>query len=58
MGAIYQEIGWRWAVFSAVWNTGLGWCAAVVFYQAARFERAPAIALFWIGACLAGCSRP
>jgi ferrous iron transport protein B len=54
MGAIYQEIGWRWTVFSAVWNTGLGWCAAVIFYQAVRFERAPATALFWIGACLAG----
>lgn len=32
MGAIYQEIGWRWTVFSAVWNTGLGWCASVIFY--------------------------
>ncbi|MGE0194901.1 MAG: Fe(2+) transporter permease subunit FeoB [Methylocystis sp.] len=53
MGAIYQEIGWRWTAFSAVWNTGLGWCASVIFYQTMRFERAPATAAFWIGACLA-----
>ncbi len=53
MGAIYQEIGWRWAVFAAGWTTGLGWCAATVFYQAARFERNPATATFWIAFCLA-----
>jgi ferrous iron transport protein B len=53
MGAIYQEIGWRWTVFSAVWNTGLGWCASVIFYQAMRFERAPTTAALWIGASLA-----
>jgi len=53
MGAIYQEIGGRWAVFAAAWTTGLGWCAAVVFYQAARFDRAPGTASFWIALCLA-----
>lgn len=52
MGAIYQETGWRWAVFAASWTTGLGWCAAVVFYQAARFDRAPGTATFWIATCL------
>jgi ferrous iron transport protein B len=52
MGAIYQEIGWRWTAFSAAWNTGLGWCASVIFYQAMRFERAPTTAALWIGACL------
>lgn len=53
VGAIYQETGWRWTVFAACWTTGLGWCAAVVFYQAARFDRAPGTAAFWIAVCLA-----
>ncbi|MEF3365018.1 Fe(2+) transporter permease subunit FeoB [Methylocystis sp. 9N] len=53
MGAIYQEIGWRWTIFSAIWNTGIGWCAAVIFYQAARFDRSPGTSVFWIAACLA-----
>lgn len=52
MGAIYHEIGWRWAVFSAGWTTGLGWCAATVFYQVARFDRAPGLATFWIAVCI------
>ncbi|MGR7993690.1 Fe(2+) transporter permease subunit FeoB [Xanthobacter sp. ZOL 2024] len=52
VGAIYQETGWRWTAFAASWTTGLGWCAAVVFYQAARFERSPATATFWICFCL------
>jgi len=51
VGAIYQEIGWRWTLFSATWNTSLGWCAAVVFYQTMRFDRAPIAASLWIGAC-------
>jgi hypothetical protein len=33
-------------------DTGLGWCASVIFYQAMRFERAPTTAALWIGACL------
>lgn len=51
VGAIYQEIGWRWSLFSATWNTGIGWCAAVVFYQTMRFDRAPVTASLWIAAC-------
>lgn len=53
VGAIYHEVGARWTVFAALWTTGLGWCAAVVFYQAMRFDRAPATATLWIGLCLA-----
>lgn len=52
VGVTYQETGWRWTAFSATWTTGLGWCAAVVFYQTARFDRAPGTATFWIGLCL------
>ncbi|MFG1281721.1 Fe(2+) transporter permease subunit FeoB [Xanthobacter autotrophicus] len=53
MGAIYHETGWRWTAFAAAWTTGLGWCAAVMFYQAMRFDRAPGTATFWIATCLA-----
>lgn len=51
VGAIYHEIGWRWTVFAAGWTTGLGWCAATIFYQVARFGRDPATASFWIVFC-------
>lgn len=53
MGAIYQEIGWRWAAFAAVWTTGLGWSAATVFYQSVRFQAHPAGSAMLIGGCLA-----
>ncbi len=52
VGAIWQEIGTRWTVFAAAWTTGLGWCAAVLFYQIARFDRAPETASLWIAVCL------
>ncbi len=52
VGAIYHETGWRWTLFAAGWTTGLGWCAAVTFYQVARFDRAPATATFWIVLCV------
>lgn len=51
-GTIYQEVGWRWMVFAACWTTGLGWCAAVTFYQIMRFDRAPASATLWIALSL------
>ena len=53
VGTIYHEVGWRWTVFASVWTTGLGWCAAVTFYQAMRFDRDPLVASLWIGACVA-----
>ncbi|MGE4373548.1 MAG: Fe(2+) transporter permease subunit FeoB [Xanthobacter sp.] len=53
VGAIYQETGWRWTLFSASWTTGLGWCGAVLFYQAMRFGQHPESSTFWIAVCLA-----
>ncbi len=53
VSAIWQEVGTRWTLFAAAWTTGLGWCAAVTFYQIARFDRAPETATFWIVVCLA-----
>ena len=51
MGAIYQEAGRHWALFAAGWTTGIGWCAAVVFYQAARIAEAPVRGTIWIAVC-------
>ncbi len=34
-GAIKQEIGMKWAIFSAVWSTALAYIVAVLFYQIA-----------------------
>ncbi|PZA11707.1 ferrous iron transporter B [Rhodopseudomonas palustris] len=48
LGAIRHEVGLGWTVFSALWNTTLGWLVAVAFYQAAMFARDPAIATSWL----------
>jgi ferrous iron transport protein B len=53
VGAIHHEVGWRWTAFAAGWTTGLGWCAAVLSYQAMRFDRAPFTATLWIALCFA-----
>ncbi|CAK0760769.1 Fe(2(+)) transporter FeoB [Azospirillaceae bacterium] len=47
-GAINQEIGWRWTLFSAGWCTGLGYCASVIFYQSALLMTTPAAAMIRI----------
>ncbi|KJS43046.1 MAG: iron transporter FeoB [Rhodospirillaceae bacterium BRH_c57] len=51
-GAINQEIGWRWTLFSAGWTTGLGYCASVIFYQSTLIAAAPMAA----GARIVGAS--
>jgi len=50
LGTISHEAGWRWAVFSALWGTGIGYITAVVFYQTMTFARDPQTASLWIGA--------
>jgi ferrous iron transport protein B len=47
-GAIYQEVGARWAAFAVAWTTGLGYATAVVFYQAATFAADPLASSLWI----------
>lgn len=47
-GAILQETGWRWTLFSAVWGTGLGYCLSVLFYQVATFGANPLTSGLWI----------
>jgi ferrous iron transport protein B len=36
LGAMKSEFGWKWAVFSAVYQTGTAWLLAVVVYQVGR----------------------
>ena len=52
MGTIARETGRIWAVFAALWTTGLGYAAATVFYQAATFADHPVSSAAAIG-CVA-----
>ncbi len=53
IAAVYPETTAGWAVFVALWTTGLGYMTATVFYQFAVFARHPGISLAWIGGMLA-----
>jgi ferrous iron transport protein B len=53
LGAIRQEAGARWVLFSVGWNTLIGYTLSVACYQAATFARHPAGALGWLAACAA-----
>lgn len=44
MGAVYREIGGRWALFAGLWTTVLGYSTATIVYQAGRFSANPAYA--------------
>ncbi len=48
MAAMLRELHRGWAVFSALWMTGVAYATAVVFYQAATFFRHPASSIVWI----------
>jgi len=41
LATIFHELGWRWATFSMFWNTGIAYCTATLFYQAATFNEHP-----------------
>jgi ferrous iron transport protein B len=41
LATILQELGWRWATFSMLWNTGIAYCTATVFYQTVTFTDHP-----------------
>jgi ferrous iron transport protein B len=45
IAAIAREINWRWAMFSLLWNTGLAYGVAVIFYQAARLSEHPLLSV-------------
>ena len=48
IAAIYRETGPAWAVFAALWTTGLGYGAAVLTFQIGTFDRDPAHSVAWI----------
>ncbi|MDG6773791.1 Fe(2+) transporter permease subunit FeoB [Thiomicrorhabdus sp. ZW0627] len=47
-GAIKQELGWRWALYSGSWSLFLGYSVAVGFYQLANFNKHPESATIWL----------
>lgn len=49
MGAIYREVGARWALFAAVWTTAVGYCSATIVYQLGNFASDPSYASLCIG---------
>lgn len=48
MGAVYREVGTRWALFAALWTTAVGYCSATIVYQVGRFSNNPVYA----GVCI------
>lgn len=47
-GAIKQELGWRWALYSSGWSLYLGYGVAVSFYQLATFSAHPQSSAIWL----------
>jgi len=47
-GAIKQELGWKWALYSGGWSLLLGYSVAVGFYQSATFSQHPTSATIWL----------
>ncbi|MDX1351386.1 MAG: nucleoside recognition domain-containing protein, partial [Thiomicrorhabdus sp.] len=51
-GAIKQELGWRWAMYSASWSMFLGYSVSVGFYQIASYSQHPLKSLIWVSIIL------
>jgi ferrous iron transport protein B len=51
--AMLRELGWRWAVFAMLWNTGVAFCVATLFYQIATFSQNRSYATSWIAIIIA-----
>ncbi|MCK4608124.1 MAG: Fe(2+) transporter permease subunit FeoB [Gammaproteobacteria bacterium] len=41
LATMFKELGWRWATFSMLWNTGIAYSTATLFYQVATFAEHP-----------------
>ena len=52
LATMFRELDWRWASFSVLWNTGLAYGVAVVFYQIATFLKHPLSATYCIAAII------
>jgi ferrous iron transport protein B len=46
--AIMRELNRNWAVFSAIWMTGIAYGIATAFYQAATFSEHPGTSSAWL----------
>ena len=53
IGAIVREAGTPWAVFVAVWTTGVAYTASTLFYQTATYAHHPVSSALWVGGLLA-----
>ncbi|MCP4225670.1 MAG: Fe(2+) transporter permease subunit FeoB [Actinomycetia bacterium] len=54
IGAIVREAGRGWALFVALWTSGVAYYVATVFYQGATFSQHPLGSALWIGALTTG----
>jgi ferrous iron transport protein B len=50
LAAMLRELPRRWAIFSAVWTTGIAYCIAVMFYQTATFADHHWSSVLWLSA--------
>lgn len=50
IGTIWREVGTKWTIFACVWTTGIGYCLATLYYQAATFADHPVYSI----ACFIG----
>jgi ferrous iron transport protein B len=41
LATMFRELDWQWASFSVLWNTGIAYGVAVIFYQIATFFKHP-----------------
>lgn len=48
LATIARELSMAWAIFTAVWTTGLAYGAAVLFYQVATFSEHPGTSIAWL----------
>ncbi len=47
IAAIYRETNLKWALFVAIWTTGIAYTCATLFYQVAHYFENPSLAIFW-----------
>ncbi len=51
--AMLREVSRAWTVFSVIWTTGIAYCVAVLFYQAATWMHHPGSSLAWVSGIIA-----
>ena len=46
--ALYRETNLGWTIFACAWTTGLGYWAAVLYYQVATYAEHPEASIIWV----------